>query len=1054
MELIFLLVIIIVIIKVAQGGSNRLSRQSEDYQRGYWDGVRDAQNGRAKIEDNDGQAKLITENQAAVSQSTGLVLIGDEEEEPSNSSATDAAPVEEDTNIPDEKTQIIQWLSPASNKEKEKNRQTTINVALYTASLLLTAGILLLAQTIELSAQLRFSLVWLFIFVYYAIGQVLYARLPILKPASTAFIGTALAAVPIGGWSMHLLLGIDPALCWLTTSFIGTFLCVDATVRLNSQPLAYISLLSMFTMTTSLPAVMHAQLVWYYAAVLLFGCLMTLAAYFSARFPRQFTEPLTLVNPFIVPSTLLLAIGSSVHMGTLDVSMLLLISVIYYFTVAFVEKSKDMRTYELTTARVLLMAATVSFTMYLSNNDGLVTGIALGVAALGNMVWSIGSMYIQRQPDKQHEIVLWISFVASLVAFLVIAGVESPLRDMIIFILLSMISAVSFTALALLRRARFGGMVVMSGILLVPAGVRLFGLDPITALHTHYSIFMFMAFLPVICRLLVLKRPNITKSQAILVYGAAAAWWLMTVFIALAFLTAYPAGEGMLYLSDSVAVAAIVMGIAAWREKTYGLVIGIHVSFLAIALLLASYFKLAGENLAILMAWLNGLSLLLLVEWLYNYRNEAAVKCRELLLYSAIGAAGLIVFSSIHPAVWLPLVALLYYTFYRRREDGYLGGAYLATIALALLFLHWLSVPLSDNFTITAWATFVGFGVVYWSLAMNKRASITSDMTLLAATVPAVILPMINLSTTYELPFKILGWLAAVAALYMVVYAKQDWRPMAAMAHPSLVLLCYLTAQWLGIKLEFMSIISLVLFAVFYGAAVAARTRKLPTSWYYASFWSAIGWSMFLLLMTMSASVTTEAVLLVALTWIVNGSALIAEGMPKKSILYFDSGVLLVLCGILFAVHMLIVPIHSIVMPYLFSVAIFSGAVMSWRWLGYAHIYTIAHLVLALAVFSLSTLALALAGDNAMEILFLVEHSLMVIIGLALGRRLITIWGAVGVTLALIYLLSGYAYALAILAGLSIITAVVVVVARGQKNKKNKVVKNSVRKSKKTPKNK
>ena len=77
----------------------------------------------------------------------------------------------------------------------------------------------------------------------------------------------------------------------------------------------------------------------------------------------------------------------------------------------------------------------------------------------------------------------------------------------------------------------------------------------------------------------------------------------------------------MLYLSDSVAVAAIVMGIAAWREKVYGLVIGIHASFLAIALLLASYFKLAGEDFAILLAWLNGLSLLLLVEWLYNYRN-------------------------------------------------------------------------------------------------------------------------------------------------------------------------------------------------------------------------------------------------------------------------------------------------------------------------------------------------------------------------------------------------------------------------------------------------
>jgi len=1035
-QLIFLLVIAIVIIKVAQSGNNRLPRQSDGYQRGYWDGVRDAQHGRAKIEeDSDGQAKLITEKQAIASQPADPALTSDEEEEPSDSSATDAAPIEENTDILDKKTQIVKWPFSVSNKEKEKHRQTTINVALYTASLLLTAGILLLAQTIELSAPLRFSLVWLFIFVYYVIGQVLYIRLPILKPASTAFIGTALAAVPIGGWSMHLILGIDPALCWLITSFIGTFLCVDATVRLNSQLLAYISLLSMFTLTTSLPAVMHAQLVWYYAVVLLFGCLMTLAAYFSNRFPRQFTKPLTLVNPFIVPLTLLIALGSSAYMGTLDVSVLLLTSVTYYFTVALIEKSKKMRTYELTTARVLLMGMTVSFSMYLSNNDGLIMSIVLGLAALGNMIWSIGSMHIQKQPDKQHEIVLWISFVASLAAFSAIAGVESPLREVISFALLSMIAAVSFAALALLRRARFGSMVVVSGILLVPTGARLFDIDSITALHLQYSIFMLMALLPIVCRLLVLKRPEIATSQAVLVYGAAAAWLLMTVLISSIFWVAYPAGEGMLYLSSSVAVAAIIMGIAAWREKVYGLMIGIHASLLLVALLIASYFKMAGEDIAILMAWLNGLSSLLLVEWLYNYRNEAAVTCRELLLYSAIGAAILIIFSSIHPAVWLPLVALLYYAFYRRREDGYLGGAYLTTIAWVLLFLHWLRVPLSDNFTITAWVMLIGFGVVYWSLAMNKRISTISDVTLLAAAAPAVLLPMINLSTTYGLPFKILGWLAAVAALYMVVCAKRDWRLMAILAHPSLVLLCYLTAQWLGIKLEFMSIISLVLFAVFYGAAAAVRTRKLPTSWYYASFWSAIGWSMFLLLMTMSASVTTEAILLVALTWVVNGSALIAEGMPKKSLLYFDSGVLLVLCGILFAVHMLIVPIHSIVMPYLCSVAIFSGAVMSWRWLGYAQISTTTHLALALAVFSLSTLVLALAGDNAMEVLFLAEHSLMVIIGLVLGKRLISMWGASGVTLALIYLLSGYAYALAILAGLAIIAAVIVVVVRGQRGK-------------------
>lgn len=48
---------------MAQRSSNRLSSQSEDYQRGYWDGVRDAQNSRAK-QDSDGQTKLITENRS------------------------------------------------------------------------------------------------------------------------------------------------------------------------------------------------------------------------------------------------------------------------------------------------------------------------------------------------------------------------------------------------------------------------------------------------------------------------------------------------------------------------------------------------------------------------------------------------------------------------------------------------------------------------------------------------------------------------------------------------------------------------------------------------------------------------------------------------------------------------------------------------------------------------------------------------------------------------------------------------------------------------------
>ena len=1043
MGLIFLIIVIIVVIKLIkllQRGNSQPSNYSEDYRQGYWDGVRDAQNGCAKIENDNGQARLITENQNAASRLANTPLNISNNENLDNIIPTSISTAEERVDtvaVPVENN--IERASHIDDKEKERGRKTTINIALYTASLLLTAGILLLAQAINLSIQLRFGLVWLFIFIYYIIGQILYARLPILKSASTALIGTALAAVPIGGWTMNLLLGIDPAWCWLITSVIGVVLCVDATVRLNSRPLAYVSLLSMFTMTTSLPAVVHAQLVWYYVVMLLFGCLMTVAAYFSSRLPRQFVEPLNIVNPFIVPMTMFIALSSSVYMGTLDISVLLFASVAYYFTIALVEKSKKMRTYELTAARLLLMVMATSFTMYLSDDNQLVVSVILGLVALGNIIWSAVSMCIQKQYDRHHEIVLWASFAVSLSALFGVIGSGDSLRMMVAFTFIGVISAISLAILFLLRRARFGIMVVISGILLVPIGITLFNIDIAIAPRVQYLIFLFMTPLPVICRLLILKRPNISKSQAALVYGAASTWLLMAMFTS-AMIATYATEESLMCLSGAIAIGAGIMSVIVWREKVYEFVVGVHTSLMLSVFLLALGFSVSSENVSILMAWIN-VSSLLIVEWLYRRHGNTAIKSRELLLYSIIGVAVLIILSSIHPIVWLPLVALLYYAFYRCRREVYLGGAYIMTIIFVLLSLHWLNIPFNDNLAIASWVSLVGFGSLYWMLRMNRQSSIIGDMTLCAATVPAIALPMINLLATYDLSFKVLGWLAAVAALYMAVLAKRDWRIMAIAAHPSLVLLLCLIAQWFAIPLEFMSVVALVVFAVFYGLAIAARTRKMSSLWYYSSFYSAIGWSVVLLSITTSVSATVASVILAALVWIINGIALMFEGVPKKNILYFDSGVILILCGVLFTIKNLALPVHAITIPYLWSAAILSGAVMSWRWLGYIHKSTTVHLVLALSVFSLPTLVLAFAGDSVMEILFLIEHSLMVVVGLVLNKRLITTWGAVYVTLALIYLLSGYTYVLAILAGISIIVAVIIVVARAQRSKRQDIVK-------------
>ena len=107
-------------------------------------------------------------------------------------------------------------------------------------------------------------------------------------------------------------------------------------------------------------------------------------------------------------------------------------------------------------------------------------------------------------------------------------------------------------------------------------------------------------------------------------------------------------------------------------KKVYEFVVGVHTSLMLSVFLLALGFAVSSENVSILMAWIN-VSSLLIVEWLYHRHGNTAIKSRELLLYSIIGVAIIVVLSSIHPIVWLPLVVSLYYAFYRCRREVLFG---------------------------------------------------------------------------------------------------------------------------------------------------------------------------------------------------------------------------------------------------------------------------------------------------------------------------------------------------------------------------------------------
>ncbi len=77
--------------------------------------------------------------------------------------------------------------------------------------------------------------------------------------------------------------------------------------------------------------------------------------------------------------------------------------------------------------------------------------------------------------------------------------------------------------------------------------------------------------------------------------------------------------------------------------------------------------------------------------------------------------------------------------------------------------------------------------------------------------------------------------------------------------------------------------------------------------------------------------------------------------------------------------------------------------------------------ILALSALSAPTALFALDYPEKYQILFLVEHVLLAAAGLVMNKKLALQWGAIGVALALLWLLRGYGYVLLVILGLSLI---------------------------------
>lgn len=217
--------------------------------------------------------------------------------------------------------------------EKEKHDLQNINTTLYVASFLLVAAAALFVGT-ALPQAVKFIGIWAITVIFYVVGLGLHAKVSKLRPAAVAFTGTGLALLPFAGWAMYQYVLPDAALCWLITSSIGLLAFVYATLRLQSQVVAYFAIAFMVSLLSSSVAAIDAAVLWYFVVLIGFGACVTLAASLKPTWlPKVFSQPIQQSGQWIVPLTLLSSLLFMPELTLWNYVIIFGISTLYYAAV-------------------------------------------------------------------------------------------------------------------------------------------------------------------------------------------------------------------------------------------------------------------------------------------------------------------------------------------------------------------------------------------------------------------------------------------------------------------------------------------------------------------------------------------------------------------------------------------------------------------------------------------------------------------------------------------------------------------------------------------------
>ncbi|MFJ6453635.1 hypothetical protein [Paenarthrobacter sp. NPDC091669] len=223
---------------------------------------------------------------------------------------------------------------------KAKRDQQNINVTLYVASLLLVAAGALFVGT-SLPAFFRFAGICFITTLFYGAGLVIHAKMPRLRPAAVAFVGTGLALIPVTGLAMYNFVLPNGPAAWLVTSLLGTAVYAYTAVRLDNKVLAFLSLSFVVSTAWSGVSMLGGALVWYFTALIGVAIVLTLGALIRPRWlPPLYVRPLMVLHPYVVPLVALVVTVTPHLLAKGEYPLVMLMCGMYFAVMAFIPQAR------------------------------------------------------------------------------------------------------------------------------------------------------------------------------------------------------------------------------------------------------------------------------------------------------------------------------------------------------------------------------------------------------------------------------------------------------------------------------------------------------------------------------------------------------------------------------------------------------------------------------------------------------------------------------------------------------------------------------------------